>query len=254
MASIDLETIAPLRRAPERAAVLVDFDGTLAPIVERADAAVPLPGVGEALAALAQTYAVVGVISGRPAEYLVQHVPDGVELRGLYGLEQARDGVIERHPAAVAWGPVIDDVAEAAARSEDSALEVEHKGLSLTVHYRTHPGDAGAVLAWATAEAARTGLELREAKMSVELHPPVRIDKGTAVEELAAGLDAVCFVGDDVGDLPAFDALDRLAAGGVATVRVAVTTSESVRAMVERADVLVDGPEGALDFLRALLP
>jgi trehalose 6-phosphate phosphatase len=90
--------------------------------------------------------------------------------------------------------------------------------------------------------------------MSVELHPPVAVDKGTVVEELASGLAAVCFVGDDIGDLPAFDALDRLAARGLSTLRVAVGTSESVSEIVERADVLVDGPSGALAFLRSLLP
>src|SRR3546814_18280112 len=74
-------------------------------------------------------------------------------------------------------------------------------------------------------------------------------DKGSAVEELVAGLDAACFMGDDVGDLPAFAALDRLAERGVATLKVAVTTSESVTAMVESADPLVDGPEGALALL-----
>src|SRR3546814_12844712 len=95
-------------------------------------------------------------------------------------------------------------------------------------------------------QAERTGLVWGEAKMSRELHPPLSYDKGSAVEELVAGLDAACFMGDDVGDLPAFAALDRLAERGVATLKVAVTTSESVKAMVERADLLVDGPQGAL--------
>src|SRR3546814_348712 len=120
--------------------------------------------------------------------------------------------------------------------------------------YRTHPDDAGEVLVWATDQAERTGLVVREAKMSLELHPPLSYDKGSAVEELVAGLDAACFMGDDVGDLPAFAALDRLAERGVATLKVAVTTSESVKAMVESADLLVDGPQGALALLHDLLP
>jgi trehalose 6-phosphate phosphatase len=210
--------------------------------------------VAPALAALAERYAVVGVISGRPVAYLNRHMPGRVRLYGLYGLESARDGAIARHPEAEAWEAVVDSVAEAAARSGLSALEVEHKGLSITLHHRTHPDDAGVVMAWAADEARRTGLVLRDAKMSVELHPPIAIDKGTVVEELAVGLDAVCFIGDDVGDLPAFDALDRLAERGLVTLRVAVTTSESVGEMVERADVLVDGPEGALGLLLALTP
>jgi trehalose 6-phosphate phosphatase len=64
----------------------------------------------------------------------------------------------------------------------------------------------------------------------------------------------VCFIGDDVGDLPAFDALDHLAADGATTLRVAVQTSESDDEVLRRADLLVDGPAGALDLLRALVP
>lgn len=252
MADADPQLLAPLRRDPARAAVLVDFDGTLAPIVEQADQAVPLPGVAATLASLAERYAVVAVVSGRPVGYLMQHLPGGVLLNGVYGLESARGGEITRRPEAEPWVAVVDGVAEAAVRSGDPALEVEHKGLSITLHYRTHPDDAETVHAWARAEAQRTGLELRAAKKSIELHPPVAVDKGTVVEELAAGLAAACFVGDDVGDLAAFDALDRLAAGGMAVLRVAVTTSESVQEMVDRADVLVDGPEGALALLRTL--
>src|SRR3546814_9292497 len=77
MAAADPALLAPLRSSPERAAVLLDFDGTLAPIVERADAATALPGVRAALTALAEVYAVVAIVSGRPAAYLVPQVPEG---------------------------------------------------------------------------------------------------------------------------------------------------------------------------------
>ena len=102
-------------------------------------------------------------------------------------------------------------------------------------------------------EAERTGLVVRTAKASLELHPPVEADKGTVVEAAAAGMAAVCFLGDDVGDLPAYDGLDRLAEAGVHTVRVAVSTVEAPAALLERADVVVDGPAGALNLLASLL-
>ncbi len=104
---------------------------------------------------------------------------------------------------------------------------VEPKGLSLTLHYRTRPDIADAVVAWASEEADRSGLRARAAKMSVELHPPIDADKGTAVDALVADLSAVGFVGDDVGDLPAFDALDRFERQGGHAVRVAVASTES---------------------------
>jgi trehalose 6-phosphate phosphatase len=123
-------------------------------------------------------------------------------------------------------------------------MRVEPKGLSLTVHYRGDPGLEAAVRDWAEHEAARSGLVLRDARMSIELHPPIAADKGTAVAELAGSFDAVCFIGDDRGDLPAFAALDELAARGASTVRVPE--------LLARADLVVEGPEGAAALLRSL--
>ena len=95
--------------------------------------------------------------------------------------------------------------------------------------------------------------EARRAKRSFELHPPIRRDKCTVVVELAQGLDSVAYVGDDVGDLPAFDGLDQLAERGVTTLRVAVTSEEAPPILLRRADRVVDGPAGAEDLLRRLL-
>ena len=102
--------------------------------------------------------------------------------------------------------------------------------------------------------AARTELHLRAAKKSLELHPPVSVDKGTIVEERSEGLGAVTYIGDDVGDLPAFEALDRLAEQGLAAVKVAVRTPDVSAALTQQAHVLVDGPQGALELLRSLEP
>src|SRR5690606_10224881 len=93
---------------------------------------------------------------------------------------------------------------------------------------------------------------VRGARMSIELHPPIAADKGTALESLVDDLEAVCFIGDDMGDLPAYDALDRLAARGVQAVRVAVASSEAPPELIERADLVLDGPPEVLAFLRRL--
>ena len=131
-------------------------------------------------------------------------------------------------------------------------MDVEPKGLSLTLHYRRHPDLAEAVAAWGDAAAARSGLEARPAKMSVELHPPIAADKGTALEALAGDFGAVCYVGDDRGDLPAFDALDRMAARGVHSVRVAVDSDEAPSELLARADLVLDGPAAAVALLGRL--
>jgi trehalose 6-phosphate phosphatase len=131
-------------------------------------------------------------------------------------------------------------------------MAVERKGLSLTLHFRLHPEEQGPVRAWADDEARRSGLDVRSAKQSVELHPPVHTDKGTVIEGLAGGLRAVCYLADDLGDLPGFDGLDRLAGAGLHAVRIAVRGPETPAEVVDRADVVVDGPEGGVELLRAL--
>lgn len=242
-----------LRREPGRTALLTDFDGTLSPIVDDPSAAVPLPGAVEVLSRLAERYALVGVVSGRPVSYLVDRlagVGDRVWLSGLYGLEATDGGRPVEVPGAGWWRPVVEE-AVAAAREAFGDL-VEDKGLSLTLHMRTAPELEGEVRAWAAAEAARSGLVERPAKASVELHPPVPTDKGTVVEAAAGGMRAAAYFGDDVGDLPAFDGLDRLAAAGVDTLRVAVRTEEAPPELLDRADLVVEGPRGALALFEEL--
>jgi trehalose 6-phosphate phosphatase len=231
--------------------VLTDYDGTLAPLVDDPAAAVALPGTVSILHDVAARFGMFAVVSGRPASFLLGRLGPGLHLSGLYGLEAvAGDGSVVVAPEAAAWEPV---VADATARAV-AALGplVEPKGLSLTLHFRTAPEREGEVRAWAAGEAERSGLVVRPAKASVELHPPVTADKGTVVAAAAVGMAAACFVGDDVGDLPAFDALDRLAARGVRTVRVGVRTSEAPGELLERSDLVVDGPEGALAVLHHL--
>jgi trehalose 6-phosphate phosphatase len=250
------EPLAPWHRAPLSAGVLTDFDGTLSPIVDDPEAAQPLPGVVDTLARLARRFPMVAVISGRPVAYLADRLgpPDGVTLVGLYGLEKGgRDGV-HAHPDADRWRRTVAEVAEAAEMEAPPGVYVERKGLTVGLHVRRAPQHAGWVEKWARQQAQRRGLVVHRAKMSLELVPPVATDKGWVVADLAVGLDAVCYLGDDVGDLPAFAALSRLAASGVATIAVAVRSLEAPPALLERADVVVDGPAGALSWLERLFP
>ena len=259
--------LAPLLAAPERAAVFCDVDGTLAPIVEDPAGASALPGAVVTLHRLARVYRRVAVISGRPAGFLLhqlhlEHDPllegkaagEGVYIAGLYGLETASAGEVTAHPDCERWQPVVDRTADEAEEQMPDGVLVERKGLTVTLHYRTRPESADWVRAWAEEAAARTGLGVHPARMSEELVPPIPMDKGRVVRELAEGLSAVCFFGDDVGDLPAFAALDDLRADGVHVLKVVARSPEAPSRLLDAGDVVVDGPEGALTVLKSLLP
>lgn len=252
-----LDRLSPWLTRPGRSAILTDFDGTLAPIVDDPTKAVPLPGVPATLAALGSRYARVAVISGRPVAYLVEHLgaeveASGVTLVGLYGLETVRGGQVQEVSSASHWRPVVDQVAREAEAEAPAGVGVEHKGLAVTLHVRAAPECLGWVETWAAAHAASSGLVAHPGRMSVELRPPLETDKGTVVTELAAGLDAVCYLGDDRGDLPAFAALSRLSQAGRDVLAVAVRSHEAPPELLGAANLVVEGPAGVLELLQAL--
>lgn len=252
MSAID-DTLARVRSSLDRAAIFTDFDGTLSPIVDRPEDASLVEGADDILRELAERAGLFAVISGRPISFLEGRLPAGPVLSGLYGLEELRDGERLDHPQAGAWREVVADVQANSEAIGPDGMVVESKGLSLTLHYRAKPGLALAVQDWAQRQADRSGLVIRSAKMSVELHPPLSVDKGTVVLDMVRAFDPVVFIGDDRGDLPAFEALADLATRGRTVVRVAVASSEAPREVIERADLVVDDPPGALDVLRGFL-
>jgi trehalose 6-phosphate phosphatase len=251
-----LDAVRALVEDPSHSAVLTDFDGTLAPIVSDPDTAEPLPGAPAVLAALAERFAVVAVVSGRPVSFLAQRLAaagPSVRLFGVYGMEWIEDGAVRVAPEVEEWRSVAAEVlVEARRQFGDSAVGIEDKGASVTVHWRRAPEAEERVRAFALTWAPRTGMGLVFSRMAIEFRPPVGADKGTVVERLARGCIGACFAGDDIGDLAAFDALDRLAAEGTRAVRVAVTDEESPPELVERADIVVRGPAEALALLSRL--
>lgn len=250
------ELLAPFRDDPRGTGVFTDFDGTLAPIVDDPAAAQPLPGVVDALEALAGRYGRVGVISGRPASFLQTHLGGrGVFLSGLYGLEFVEEGSdeVQAIEEAAPWREIVEEAASAGDSELPPGISVERKGLCLSVHHRRDPSLEPESRAWVEAQAEKTGLVVHPARMSFELRPPLERDKGTVLAEAANGCHQVCFLGDDRGDLTAFDTLDRMAAEGATVLRVGVDSEEVPAELLERADIVVEGPEGSLRILRGLL-
>jgi len=224
---------------PERAAILLDVDGTLAPIVERPeDARVP-DDTREVLRALAARYALVAAVTGRTGALGRELVGvDGIEVAGVHGLEL--------EPEAEAWRERL----QAFIRSVD--WPAEDKGLSVSFHYRTHedPTRARAELERVAARAREEGLKARFGRMVLEVLPPVEASKGTAVRRLLgdARLSRALYAGDDTTDLDAFAALDELEVG----VKVAVRSAEAPEQLLKQADLVVDGPAALVTLLRRL--
>ncbi len=232
--------------------IVVDFDGSLSPIVVDPSTALPAAGGPELLEDLALRFGQVMVVSGRPLAFLMERLPHSIDLVGLYGLEGWSRGARWEHPNGGAWREVMADLALVATSSGPVGMLVELKDLSLTLHYRTHPELAAEVEMYASVLGDRAGLHVRGARMSVELQPPIATDKGTVIEAVAGEMTAVLFAGDDVGDLPGFDGLDRLAAAGVHTVRVAVASNESPPELSARADLVVGSPVELISLLGRL--
>jgi trehalose 6-phosphate phosphatase len=249
-----------VQRARE-VAVCLDFDGTLSPVVDDPEAARPLQGVVELLPSLAHRFAAVAIISGRPAPYLAEHVQaSGVRYLGLYGLQEVYDGEVRVDPGLEAARPTVAAAAAALRDSpavRDSGAWLEDKVYSVAVHTRRVPDrDRWAEPMDRTARqiAEQHGLELIPGKMVWELRPAVRADKGDGVRRVVAesGARAVVVVGDDLGDLPAFAAVARLVSEGHDGLRVAVRSEEAPEDLLAAADLVLDGPEGVLGFLRRL--
>lgn len=246
-----------LRARLDGAVIALDYDGTLAPIVARPSDAVAAPGAVEVLAALAARVRTLALVTGRPADVVVAlgglvDVP-GLVVLGQYGAQRWSGGEISA-PEELAGVAQARDALPALLAPEGADLE--DKGLAVVVHTRRAPDPAGAMarLAGPVGEvAAATGLEVHPGRFVLELRPP-GYDKRSALLSLCEPLPtAVLFAGDDLGDLPAYDAVDELRGRGVPGVLVCSGSAEGPAALRERADVVVDGPPGVVELLRSLL-
>ena len=249
--------LAAITGDPGRALIALDFDGTLAPIVSEPSAARPQPGALSALQRLATAVGTLAIVTGRPASVAVElggfaGVP-GLIVIGHHGWERWEGGELTSPPpppeVAQARGQLPGALAEAGA---PDGTWVEDKSHALVVHTRrtADPEAALALLAGPLADFAdQTGLDSKPGRLVVELRAR-GVDKGTAITTLAAERDpaAVLFAGDDLGDIPAFEAVHALRDTGRAGVAVCSASGE-VTALAAHADLVVDGPGGITALL-----
>ncbi|MER6470007.1 trehalose-phosphatase [Streptomyces collinus] len=257
--------LAALLARPRTAVIGLDFDGTLAPIVADPEQARAHPEAVPALAALAPRVASVAVVTGRPAEVAVRHggfadVP-GLEhlvVLGHYGAErwQAATGELTApppHPGVAAVRAELPGLLDRVGAGQGTWIE--EKGRAVAVHTRRAQDPQAAfdaLRAPLTDLATRHGLIVEPGRLVLEMRPP-GMDKGVALLDhvRAIGAGAVLYAGDDLGDLPAFAAVEKLRSDGVPGLLVCSGSAE-VTELAERADLVVDGPEGVVGLLRGL--
>ncbi len=260
---LDLGPLAPLGAHPERAAVLTDVDGTLAPIVDRPEQARVPRRVSELLETLSESYGLVGCVSGRQAVEAKRLVGvNGIAYAGNHGLELLLPGDAE---------PQLDPSLRGRERSAhefvaslertaltEVGLRLEDKGAIQALHWRSVENEraAEARAHEIAAEAGRAGLEPRWGRKVLELRPVGGGGKDAAVAALLAadGVSAAVYAGDDRTDLDAFRRLRHLRDQGElkTAVCVGIASSEAPPELAEEADLRVDGPDGWLELLESL--
>jgi trehalose 6-phosphate phosphatase len=245
---------------PADSLVALDFDGTLSPIVPDPDDARAHPDVPPVLERLAERGVRVAVVTGRPAQLAVDNGGlagvSGLVVLGHYGLERWESGTVTA-PDAAAGVAVARDRLPGLLRElgAPEGTAVEDKGRAVAVHTRRAP-DPQATLEALRAPlqglAEETGLVVEPGRLVLELRP-AGADKGAAIRGLVEERppSALVFVGDDLGDLPAYDEVEHQRRLGLPGLLVGSGSTE-VTAVAERADLVVDGPEGVAALLGAL--
>jgi len=236
------DLLAQLAAEPGEAGLFLDFDGVLAPIVERPDNAAPPPETLGELERLVAKYALVAVVSGRAGEDVRARVGvDGVVCVGSHGLELA--------PQADRWRRALAGFAASAPWPPE---EIEVKGLTVAFHFRSRPDEQEAVreLDQIAENAACNGLTARYGRKVLEVLQPVGSHKGTAVRRLLEERDLrrALAAGDDTTDIDSFAALEGLEVA----VRVAVASAEGPTRLAEQADVVLASPEALAELLAQL--
>lgn len=233
------DLLTRLAAEPERAALLLDVDGTLAPIVARPeDAEVPEETRAE-LGRLVSRYALVGCISGRMSE-------DAARIVGVPGIAYVGEHGLELAPEAEQWRRRLAEFADGV------DWPAERKRLSVSFHWRTapDPAQAQAYLERIAERALAAELRPRFGRMVLEIRPPVDANKGTAVRALLEerSLRRALYAGDDATDLDAFRGLDGLELA----IRIAISSSEAPDELATAADLVLAEPAALLELLRNL--
>lgn len=254
-------SLKALLRDPSETLLALDFDGTLAPIVADPAQAFVHPRAAAALIRLAEKLGQVAIVTGRPVAQVRQlagfdsgEIPRGLVVFGQYGAEwwdSATGETIEPiQPEAIA--EAIAELPQLLVLHGVPRARIEDKRIAVAVHTRGLTGDAAERLLPAISELAQAKkLEIEPGRQVLELRMPGS-NKGHAVRELATRMAAKCviYAGDDLGDVPAFEALDQMRAAGIETLSIAVA-SDGQSVVEEFADLPMSSTDAFADWLEA---
>lgn len=251
--------------------MLLDIDGTLAPIVRHAaDAQVP-EATRTLLIEIARRYRVVGCVSGRRAATARQIVAIGsIAYVGNHGGELLRPGATrpELDPDVSAWTARVRQFAHSVYTPEHQRQRVrsEDKEAIAAFHWRGAPDErhAAELVQGIAQRALQEGFVTHWGRKVLEVRPPVALDKGLGVAALVQSardrgdgspIAAALYVGDDTTDVDAFRSLRALVQEGALehALCVAVGSEETPAALAEAADLIIDGTSGVRSLLEALL-
>ena len=234
------------------------------PIVADPAEARPLDGVAELLARLAHRFGVVAVVSGRPVSFLVERLapagqdhPTAVPARAAIppasssSASTASSGRTGPAPSSASrsaerWRPAVDEAVARLRSAAPPGVVVEGKGLAVTVHWRQAPEaepwvdrrpSAAEVGADRAPGPSRAGCRSSCARRSTSTRAP-------SSDAWSQGCSAACYLGDDLGDLPAFAALADLApATGWPRCRWRWSTTRAPPRWPTAADLVLSGPQ-----------
>lgn len=244
--------------------LVFDIDGTLSQIAPTPDEARLYPGVVPLLEQ-ARKQAHVAIMTGRALDDGAAMVNiEGLTYIGSHGLERC-NGLPMSHPVevvpeALAYinpGKALLALAEQKLAALPGII-VERKSVGGSIHYRlcSDPEQARQmILSLLEEPARRVNMRLREGKRVVEIETSLAVDKGKALRWFVQsfGLRGVVFAGDDRTDLDAVVEVARLRQEGIAALSIAVQQSDTPPALIEQADIVVQGVEGMLDVLRTIV-
>lgn len=249
---------------PEQTMIALDFDGTLAPIIDDPEHAHADPAAVAALSRLGSVLGAVVVITGRPARTAVRlggfREAKGLQsmtVLGQYGVERwdADGDRFDLPPTPEGITHVQQELPELLVGLGLDGVRIEDKGRAIGIHTRelADPGLAFEQLAEPLRELAeRYELKLEPGKNVWEIRAQ-GIDKGDALRAIVAekGVTSIIFAGDDLGDLPAFRAVEQLRGDGIPGLLVCSASHEE-DALADLADLVVDGPSGVAEWLDRL--